>query len=167
MNLQEIVALVVRYFETFLHAHLLLALVVYVFILISQRKHFWHIKVRTYTKDSIPFEKIKAPYVSVIVPMHNEGCKVIDSIDAALSAEYPNLEVIVVNDGSVDDCFEKVVNHFQMVEGSRERLLNLGKTNPISIFVGSKDPRLTLINKTHTGKADTLNTGVDYAGANF
>ena len=83
MNLQEIVALVVRYFETFLHAHLLLALVVYVFILISQRKHFWHIKVRTYTKDSIPFEKIKAPYVSVIVPMHNEGCKVIDSIDAA------------------------------------------------------------------------------------
>ena len=163
MNFQEIVEFLVRYLETFLHVHLLLALMIYVFILISQRKHFKHLKIKTYTKDSIPFAQIHAPYVSIIVPMHNEGCRVIDSIDAALSAEYPNLEVIVVNDGSIDDCFEKVVAHFQMTLSFRERFSNLGTTEPSSIFLSTKDPRLTLINKTHTGKADTLNTGIDFA----
>ncbi len=43
------------------------------------------------------------PLVSVLVPCHNEGPNVVETLTSALESSYPNLEVIAVNDGSTDD----------------------------------------------------------------
>ncbi|MDH3639789.1 MAG: glycosyltransferase family 2 protein, partial [Gammaproteobacteria bacterium] len=42
------------------------------------------------------------PKVSVIIANRNYGCFVGEAIQSALDQDYPNLEVIVVDDGSTD-----------------------------------------------------------------
>lgn len=44
-----------------------------------------------------------SPKVSVVIPTYNRAGKVGDAIDSALSQTFPDLEVIVVDDGSSDD----------------------------------------------------------------
>ncbi|MBU1767260.1 MAG: glycosyltransferase, partial [Candidatus Omnitrophica bacterium] len=42
------------------------------------------------------------PLFSVIVPAHNEEAGIADTVRNLEKIEYPNFEVIVVNDGSTD-----------------------------------------------------------------
>ena len=78
-----------------------------------------------------------APFVSVLIPAYNEGENIVDSIKSALSQDYPDFEVIVIDDGSEDDTFE--------------RALSL------------KDLRLRVFRKAHEGKAKALNFGLSKA----
>jgi biofilm PGA synthesis N-glycosyltransferase PgaC len=43
------------------------------------------------------------PPVSVLVPAHNEEAVIVRSVRAMLTMDYPNFEVIVIDDGSTDD----------------------------------------------------------------
>ncbi|ALV61710.1 Dolichol-phosphate mannosyltransferase in lipid-linked oligosaccharide synthesis cluster [Thermococcus sp. 2319x1] len=78
-----------------------------------------------------------APFVSILIPAYNEGETIAESIKSALSQDYPDFEVIVVDDGSEDDTFEKATS--------------------------LKDPRLRVFKKTHEGKARALNFGLSKA----
>ncbi|MEZ5560107.1 MAG: poly-beta-1,6-N-acetyl-D-glucosamine synthase [Pseudomonadales bacterium] len=44
-----------------------------------------------------------SPGVSIIVPAHNESFAIHETIDSLLALDYPDYEIIVVNDGSTDD----------------------------------------------------------------
>ncbi len=48
------------------------------------------------------------PLISVVVASYNMGQYVCQAVDSILNQEYPNLEVIVVNDGSSDDTWERL-----------------------------------------------------------
>lgn len=43
------------------------------------------------------------PFVSVLVPAHNEATVIARSVQAMLRMDYPSFEVIVIDDGSADD----------------------------------------------------------------
>ncbi|SFT41895.1 Glycosyltransferase involved in cell wall bisynthesis [Algoriphagus locisalis] len=42
------------------------------------------------------------PLVSIIIPVYNKAAFVIETLDSALGQSYPNIELILVNDGSTD-----------------------------------------------------------------
>ncbi len=47
------------------------------------------------------------PLVSVFVPAYNEGETIGPALESLISLDYPNFEVIVVDDGSKDETFER------------------------------------------------------------
>jgi cellulose synthase/poly-beta-1,6-N-acetylglucosamine synthase-like glycosyltransferase/spore germination protein YaaH/peptidoglycan/xylan/chitin deacetylase (PgdA/CDA1 family) len=42
------------------------------------------------------------PRVSILVPAHDEEAVILDTVNSALASDYPEIEVVVVNDGSND-----------------------------------------------------------------
>ena len=77
------------------------------------------------------------PSFSVVIPAYNEGTMIEASIEGAMSLAYPNYEVIVVDDGSTDDTYEKAValssrygahrlRVFRKAGGERGAALNAG-----------------------------------------
>jgi cellulose synthase/poly-beta-1,6-N-acetylglucosamine synthase-like glycosyltransferase len=50
------------------------------------------------------------PAVSLMIPAHNEGIVIAQTLEALLRLDYPEdkLEILVINDGSTDDTAEKV-----------------------------------------------------------
>ncbi|MGO4776845.1 glycosyltransferase, partial [Lysobacter sp. 2RAB21] len=73
----------------------------------------------------------EAPFVSILIPCHNEGDHVHETIGAALAQRYPAFEVIAINDGRRDDTGAKLNrlaaqhNRLRVVHLDR----NLGKAN--------------------------------------
>jgi glycosyltransferase involved in cell wall biosynthesis len=51
------------------------------------------------------------PFVSVIIPVYNRANYIKSCIDSVLNQDYPNLEIIVVDDGSTDETLE-VLNKY-------------------------------------------------------
>ena len=47
---------------------------------------------------------IKEPLISVIVPIYNVEKYLGTCIESILNQSYKNLEIILINDGSPDDC---------------------------------------------------------------
>lgn len=78
------------------------------------------------------------PFVSIVLPAYNEGKVIESSIASLLELRYPYYEIIVVDDGSVDDTFERL----KKLEGNHYGV-------NVSVF-----------RKENSGKADTLNFGI-------
>jgi len=70
------------------------------------------------------------PLVSVIVPTFNRACVVLCAIASALGQSYAATEVVVVDDGSIDDTEERVRRKFG--HDSRVRYLRKANGGPAS-----------------------------------
>ncbi|ORF56671.1 hypothetical protein B5802_04765, partial [Gilliamella apicola] len=103
--------------------------------------------------------------ITIIMPAYNESVTIIESIKSILATDYPNADVIVVNDGSTDDTFE-LINQFFNLE---KTLHNLNTNNPNhlshaqikGVYVSRKDNRLRVIDKVNGGKADAHNAAIN------
>ncbi len=85
-----------------------------------------------------------APKVSIIVPAYNEEVNAVSSIENLLKTDYPNFEIIFVDDGSKDGTFQKVrqafegnsrVRVFTKANGGKASALNFGILQSESEFV--------------------------------
>ena len=104
-----------------------------------------------------------SPRISVLVPAYNEELTVVESVSALLALAYPNLEVVVVNDGSSDDTVDRLIEAFELspVHGAFQRMI---ETKPIrELYRSAVDPRLVVADKHNGGKADALNAATNLA----
>jgi len=97
------------------------------------------------------------------VPGYNEGEALVDAVRSLLALDYPDFEVIVVNDGSNDDTLSRLLRALDLVpvDVSSRGLLPTARIE--GYYRSPYDPRLLVIDKENGGKADALNAGLDHA----
>jgi cellulose synthase/poly-beta-1,6-N-acetylglucosamine synthase-like glycosyltransferase len=101
--------------------------------------------------------------ISIIAPAFNEANTIIESVDSLLSIEYPQLEIIVVNDGSTDETLEKLIPRFSLSKTTRVFRRVLGGRTIRGIYASASQPKLVVVDKENGGKADALNAGLNVA----
>ncbi|GAA4728639.1 polysaccharide deacetylase family protein [Flavisolibacter ginsenosidimutans] len=83
------------------------------------------------------------PLVSIIVPAYNEEVNAVSSLQNLLKTDYPNFNVVFVDDGSKDDTYAKVADVFK------------------------DHPKVKVFTKPNGGKASALNYGISQTHAEF
>jgi peptidoglycan-N-acetylglucosamine deacetylase len=83
------------------------------------------------------------PFVSIIVPAYNEEVNCLRTINSLLCQDYPNIEIVFVDDGSKDGTYNKVLEAFK------------------------DNPKVKVFTKPNGGKATALNFGIEKSSYDF
>lgn len=86
---------------------------------------------------------MKNPLVSIIIPIYNVTKYLDKCLESVINQSYRRLEIILVNDGSTDNCLQECQKWANM------------------------DQRIRLINKAHGGLPDTRNVGLKHAHGEY
>ena len=98
--------------------------------------------------------------VAILVPAYNEAATVADSVRSLLALDYPKLEVIAINDGSRDETLEVLRREFRLQPEANDYVDLLGTAPVRAVYRSGLDPRLAVVDKPNSGKADSLNVGL-------
>ena len=85
-------------------------------------------------------ETIK-PEITVLMPAYNAARYIAEAIESVLQQTFANFELLIVNDGSTD--------------------------TTVDVIKSFNDARIVLINRNNGGVAEALNTGLEYARADY
>ena len=100
--------------------------------------------------------------ISVVVPAYNESASIITSVKALLQLEYPQYELVVVNDGSTDDTLDKLIDAFDLQEFPEAYRARV-ECKPVQrIYRSTRAGNLRVVDKENGGsKADAANAGIN------
>jgi len=109
-----------------------------------------------------------APPISLLVPAHNEERTIVESVDSLLSLDYPELEVIVANDGSKDGTLDALKTRYQLLETDMLYIQEV-ECRPIrAVYMSQVEPRLIVVDKEPGGsKADAVNAALNVASSPY
>ncbi|MBN2899095.1 MAG: glycosyltransferase [Clostridia bacterium] len=125
---------------------------------VRKQARLWRIK-----NISMLFREKMLPSISIIAPAYNEEKTVVESARSLLNLNYPDYEVIIVNDGSQDETLLSLIKAFNLVRVDYQYRESL-QTSPIrGIYRNPSLPRMLVVDKSNGGKADALNAGINVA----
>lgn len=101
--------------------------------------------------------------ISVLIPAYNETLVIENCLMGILNADYRNLEVLFINDGSTDDTLATFHKHLKLTKTSKPKQGVLDHKKIKDVYRSQKYPYIWVIDKENGGKADALNTGIDFA----
>ncbi|MCI1450577.1 MAG: glycosyltransferase, partial [Prevotella sp.] len=84
-----------------------------------------------------------APLVSIIVPAYNEEVNITATLSNLRKQDYPNFNVVFVDDGSKDNTLQCVQDHF------------------------GDDHKIQILHQKNAGKASALNNGINHTDAEY
>jgi cellulose synthase/poly-beta-1,6-N-acetylglucosamine synthase-like glycosyltransferase len=137
-------------------------LVLMVFAVAEVRRH----------RRRVPFagtaETYRSPLtsaVSVLMPVYNEAANVVGAVQALAALRYPSFEIVVIDDGSTDDTFDRLREAFDLVEVPRVIPADVpfhGRIGSVHVARSAPDT-LVVVRKENGGKPDALNVGINVA----
>ncbi|MDP9161105.1 MAG: glycosyltransferase family 2 protein [Acidobacteriota bacterium] len=125
---------------------------------IAHRHRLGSIRLEHYRES--PF----TPPISLLVPAHYEESFIVSSVRSLLGLNYPNLEVIVANDGSSDGTLHALSEAFGL---RLSRVLYVPEIETAAVrgvYRSTLEPRLLVVDKESAGsKADAVNAALNMA----
>jgi cellulose synthase/poly-beta-1,6-N-acetylglucosamine synthase-like glycosyltransferase len=101
--------------------------------------------------------------ISLIVPAYNEESGVVENVKSLLQLEYPEFQLLVVNDGSKDKTLEKLVEYFDIKKVTYYPFSKIYSEPIRAVYMSPQYPSLVVIDKENGGKADAINAGINIA----
>ena len=98
----------------------------------------------------------KPPLISIIIPIYNASLFLYNTVESALIQDYPNLEILLINDGSTD-------NSKQVCNSLITKYQNTQLKNP-----QTKNRHFRFIDLPHQGVSNARNRGLkEFSGTYF
>ncbi|MBZ5501959.1 MAG: glycosyltransferase family 2 protein [Acidobacteriia bacterium] len=105
-----------------------------------------------------------APPITLLAPAHNEEKSIIESARGLLALDYPELELIVINDGSTDRTLDVLAEYFQLRPADLLYIPEIPSAPVRGVYMSQNEPRLLVVDKEPGGnKADAVNAGLNAA----
>lgn len=102
--------------------------------------------------------------ISILIPAYNEELTIIDGINSLLNLDYPEYEILIINDGSTDNTSQTIIENFNLKKIVRPIRKVVSSKEEIDIYeneLNDGGTRIVLVNKENAGKADALNMGIN------
>ena len=126
-----------------------------------RRKTF---KYTSKEEDLFTLHPETAPGISIVAPAFNEEVIIIDNVNSLLDLDYPNYEVVIVNDGSKDNTLPLLIENYDLEEIEFQYSYKV-RCQPVERIFKSTNTlfqKLTVVDKVNGGtKADAMNAGVN------
>ena len=110
-----------------------------------------------------PFRPFGSPFypgIAIIVPAYNEEATIVESVRSMLSLDYPELEIIVVNDGSTDSTIDCLIDAFELEPVDADVPFDVPAAEIHGVYRSTTYEELLVVDKANGGKSDALNTGI-------
>jgi cellulose synthase/poly-beta-1,6-N-acetylglucosamine synthase-like glycosyltransferase len=134
-----------------------------VFTAVAWRSVTHYRRARAYATVQEAFASPLTPPISVVMPAYNEELGIVESVRSLLALRYPEFEVIVVNDGSMDGTLARLAEAFELVPVRKALRTTIPTQRIRSAYASRRHPELWVIDKVNGGKPDALNAGVNGA----
>lgn len=107
------------------------------------------------------FSSLDIP-ISIIVPAYNEQASIITSVKALLQLDYPDFELVIVNDGSSDATLKTMIKAFRLQLFPEAYRARLPCSDIRGVYRSLRYRNLRIVDKVNGGsKADAINAGVN------
>jgi cellulose synthase/poly-beta-1,6-N-acetylglucosamine synthase-like glycosyltransferase len=103
------------------------------------------------------------PSISLLAPAYNEEATIAESVRSQLGLYYPNLEVVVVNDGSRDRTLEVLIAAFDLAPIHPIYRRTVDCAPVVGLYRSRLHTGLVVVDKQNGGKADALNAALNVA----
>lgn len=103
------------------------------------------------------------PGVSVVIPTYNMGATILRTTRSLLDQNYPDVQVVVVNDGSTDDTMDVLVRYYDCEPLDTTPLGTLHTGEVQGLYRSRSHENLIVVDKVNGGKGDAQNVGINYA----
>ena len=100
------------------------------------------------------------PGVAMVVPAYNEATTIVESVRSMLALNYPDQEIVVVNDGSSDATLDRLVEAFGLRPVDAEVPYDVPSEPIRGVYRSAIHEDLLVVDKENGGKSDALNAGV-------
>ncbi len=100
--------------------------------------------------------------MTLIAPAYNEEATCVESVRSLMTLEYPEIEIIVVNDGSSDGTVARLREACNLHPADRLPTGDLETEEVRGVYRSRRHPNLWLVDKENGGKADALNVGINF-----
>jgi len=102
--------------------------------------------------------------ISLVVPAYNEGPGITATVGSLLALNYPEFEVVIVNDGSTDKTLETLIEGFDLYQVWRPYVPRIPSKPVRGVYESRRHKNLLVVDKVNFGcKADAANAGLNFA----
>jgi cellulose synthase/poly-beta-1,6-N-acetylglucosamine synthase-like glycosyltransferase len=104
------------------------------------------------------------PPISLVCPAYNEASGILMAARSLLMLNYPEFELVLVNDGSKDDTLKVLIEHFDLQMVWEPFAPRLPSAPVRGVYRSPLHPNLVVVDKENAGcKADASNAGINLA----
>jgi cellulose synthase/poly-beta-1,6-N-acetylglucosamine synthase-like glycosyltransferase len=162
VNWELWVARAIQGFNAFVLAYFLALNISYILLFFVSLREVLTFLRRTFFSDyqQILRSDMTLP-ISMICPAHNEEKTIVDTVRSLQMLNYPEFEIIVVNDGSKDQTLERLLQAYDLRRVDRVYKRSLPTKSVRALYASPMVPNLIVVDKENGGKADALNCGIN------